>query len=218
MITDWEFDVRNHTVLELGAGAGLPGIISALSEAAEVRMGKPLEHLAMTSSQLISSMLTVSLRRQVTLSDYPAPEILRNIRHNLDANLSPELLKRVSVAGHVWGDLSDDLCSTHPGTFSRVIAADCFWMDKQHDNLSRSIVHLMARDGILLAIAGFHTGRAKVAAFFESVERAGLELLGPIMEKDIVGNHRSWERDRGIEDPVDRKRWLVIGLFRHKNS
>lgn len=122
-----------------------------------------------------------------------------------------------SVAGHTWGDLSDDLCSTQSGRFSRVIAADCFWMDKQHDNLSKSIVHLLAREGgILLAIAGFHTGRAKVAAFFDSVERAGLELVEPIVEKDIEGNQRPWEKDRGVEDPVDRKRWLVIGLFRHK--
>lgn len=37
MIASAEWDVRRETVLELGAGAGLPSIVAALSGAGEVR-------------------------------------------------------------------------------------------------------------------------------------------------------------------------------------
>jgi hypothetical protein len=68
------------------------------------------------------------------------------------------------------------------------------------------MTHLLANDGIILAIAGFHTGRPKVAAFFEAAERAGLVPLRPIFERDVEGQERPWTKDRGIEDPVERKR------------
>ncbi|KAH8147024.1 uncharacterized protein LAJ45_08823 [Morchella importuna] len=189
MITEGEFDVKDQTVVEMGAGAGLPSIISVLAGA-----------------------------KQTVISDYPADEIISNISQNIDTNItSPPDRQRVSVAGHMWGELSDDLCTANPGGFTRVIAADCFWMDWQHDNLSKSIAHLLAKDGgLCLAIAGYHTGRAKVANFFDSAERAGLELVGPIRERNTEGVEREWVRDRGFEDPVERKQWLAIGVFRHK--
>lgn len=37
MITEGEFDVKDQTVVEMGAGAGLPSIISALSGAKYVK-------------------------------------------------------------------------------------------------------------------------------------------------------------------------------------
>lgn len=91
-------------------------------------------------------------------------------------------------------------------------------MSWQHDNLSKSVAHLLSKDGLLLAIAGYHTGRARVAGFFDSAVNAGLESVGPIRERDVEGKERPWERDRGKEDPVEQKRWLAIGLFKHKDS
>ena len=38
MIASEEWDVKNETVLELGAGAGLPSIVSGLCGAKEVSM------------------------------------------------------------------------------------------------------------------------------------------------------------------------------------
>ncbi|KAI5804338.1 hypothetical protein EDC01DRAFT_415217 [Geopyxis carbonaria] len=184
MITDGEFDINKQTVLELGAGAALPGILCCLSGADET-----------------------------VLSDYPAKAVLDNVHHNIEENI-PELLRtRVSVVGHEWGTLQDDLCKNWKNRFTRIIAADCMWMDWEHENLCKSIVQLMSSDGICLAIAGFHTGRAKVAAFFEATERAGLIPLKPIFERDIEGKERPWKTDRGIEDPVERKRWLTIAFL-----
>lgn len=90
-------------------------------------------------------------------------------------------------------------------------------MGWQHDNLSKSVAHLLSKDGIFLAIAGYHTGRAKVANFFDSAVMAGLKLVEPIRERDVEGNERPWEKDRGKEDPVELKRWLAIGLFKHRD-
>ncbi|RPA89103.1 hypothetical protein L873DRAFT_1823465 [Choiromyces venosus 120613-1] len=187
LITSREFNVVGKKVLEVGAGAGLPGIISVYCDAQET-----------------------------VLSDYPAPEFLKNIQTNLEINLSRSQLTRASVIGHEWGQTNDTLCTARAGAFDRIIAADCFWMDSQHDNLARSLKTLLARDGEILAIAGFHTGREKVAGFFDAAERAGLESVR-IIEKDVEGVDREWARDRGQEDPTERKRWLAIAIFKHKN-
>lgn len=65
-------------------------------------------------------------------------------------------------------------------------------------------------------IAGFHTGRAKVAPFFEeTVPEAGLEVES-IYEMNADGKRRPWakERDGGREDVGDRKKWLVLAQLR----
>ncbi|CAZ79467.1 unnamed protein product [Tuber melanosporum] len=184
LITTAEFNVAGKKVLEVGAGAGLPGIIAVYCDAEET-----------------------------VLSDYPVPEFLSNIQTNLEINLSRSQLARASVIGHEWGQTDDRLCTTRAGAFDKIIAADCLWMESRHDNLAKSVKTLLARDGELLAIAGFHTGRDKVAGFFDAAERAGLVRV-KITEKDVEGAEREWVRDRGQEDPVERKRWLAIGVFR----
>lgn len=59
---------RNQRILELGAGAGLPGFIAALTGA-----------------------------KQVTITDYPDHELVENISWNVKMNLSTESLDRVKV-------------------------------------------------------------------------------------------------------------------------
>jgi nicotinamide N-methyltransferase len=65
---------RGRRVLELGAGAGLPGLVCALNGAA-----------------------------QVVLTDYPDPDLVANLQHNVAANVPADAAPRVSVAGYVWG-------------------------------------------------------------------------------------------------------------------
>ena len=62
-------------MLELGAGAGLPGILAALQGA-----------------------------EMVILSDYPSSSLLANLRTNVDENVPAHLHDRVIVEGHVWGE------------------------------------------------------------------------------------------------------------------
>lgn len=108
------------------------------------------------------------------------------------------------------------LTNSHaPHSFTRIIVADCMWMDWQHENLCSSIAHFLEqKHGELLAIAGFHTGRPKVVNFFKECEKAGLCLIGTIVEKDVDGVEREWCEDRGLEDVIERKRWLTISKFR----
>jgi len=150
------------------------------------------------------------------LSDYPVKEILDNIQTNLEINLSRSQLAKCSVIGHEWGQTDDKLCTTRAGAFDKIIASDCFWKESQHDNLAKSVKTLLARDGELLVVSGFHTGRGQVAGFFDAAEKAGLAIV-KVTEKDIEGAEREWVRDRGQEDPVERKRWLVMGVFKHKD-
>lgn len=68
----------------------------------------------------------------------------------------------------------------------------------------------------ILCIAGFHTGRAKVAPFFEEVvSQQGLEVE-EIYEMDADGGRRPWakERDGGAENIGERKKWLVVARLR----
>ena len=76
---------------------------------------------------------------------------------------------------------------------------------------------LMDPGGRVLAIAGFHTGRTKLASFFQIAEEEGLEVE-EIYEEDAEGVRREWakERDGGRENVTERKRWLVIAVLKRR--
>lgn len=91
-------------------------------------------------------------------------------------------------------------------------------MPWEHENLARSMLHFIADtpDARILCIAGFHTGRAKIAPFFEQViPQQGLEVED-IFEMDADGQRRPWaaERDGGTENVGERKKWLVLARIR----
>lgn len=77
----------------------------------------------------------------------------------------------------------------------------------------------LAAESKVLAIAGFHTGRAKLAAFFDVAVEQGLEIE-EIYEEDANGKRRPWakERDGGRENPTERKKWLVTAVLRRASS
>ncbi|KAI8936646.1 hypothetical protein NX059_007045 [Plenodomus lindquistii] len=84
------------------------------------------------------------------------------------------------------------------------------------------MLHFLAQkpDARILCIAGFHTGRAKVAPFFEeTVPMQGLEVE-EIFEMDANGVRRPWaaERDGGLENVSERKKWLVLARIRRAAS
>lgn len=67
-------------------------------------------------------------------------------------------------------------------------------------------------------MAGFHTGRARLAAFFDVAVEQGLEVV-EIYEEDAEGVTREWlkERDSGAEDHTERKKWLVIAQLKRRS-
>ncbi|KAF2175672.1 hypothetical protein K469DRAFT_723874 [Zopfia rhizophila CBS 207.26] len=185
------WNVQSETAMELGAGVGLAGIVCALSGAAEV-----------------------------TITDYPAPAIIDAITTNVSKNLTSDLRPRITIQGHQWGDFNTPFAQSNAKRYTRILAADCLWMPHEHHNLAHSMLHFLSPSpsARVFVIAGFHTGRAKVAAFFEEVvPETGLEI-GEIYEMDADGKRREWakERDGGREDVSGRKKWLVVAWLRRK--
>lgn len=159
--------------------------------------------------------------REVVISDYPTDVVLENIRQNAMRAIPAALAKRYRVEGYAWGDVTSDFARTHAHSFDRIIAADCYWMSHQHENLVQSMLHMLspAPDARVLAIAGFHTGRAKLTAFFEEAVSHGL-VTEDIYEEDVQGVRREWapERDGGREDMTGRKRWLLIAVLKRQQQ
>lgn len=157
---------------------------------------------------------------QCVISDYPSPIVLDNIRRNASRNVSAHLQEQYRIEGHEWGVLNNKFASSHQGYFSRILAADCFWMPDQHENLVKSMLHFLSSDETarIFAIAGFHTGRAKLAAFFIEAQLQGLDVE-EIYEEDAEGVRRTWqeERDGGTEDHTERNKWLVISRLRRRS-
>ncbi|KAI9720819.1 MAG: hypothetical protein M1812_002658 [Candelaria pacifica] len=184
------WSVKGERVLELGAGTGLAGIVSAFAGAEEV-----------------------------IITDYPAPEILSNISTNISKNIPSALQSHVSVQSHEWGSVTDLFSTGSRGAFTRILAADCLWMPWQHRNLVLSMLHFLSEDehARVYVVAGFHTGRAKVAAFFDVVIEEGL-VVEMVKERDAEGGEREWVKERGGEGITERKRWLVVAVLRRKKS
>lgn len=181
--------VEGETVLELGAGVGLGGIMSTLVGA-----------------------------KEAVITDYPAPPILDAIKTNVSNNIPEHLRPNVTVQGHLWGDFSSDFAVAHAHRYTRILAADCLWMLGEHENLVRSMLHFLAEtpNARIFCIAGFHTGRAKVAPFFEEVIPQNGLVVEEIYEVNIEGVRRPWarERDDGTENIGERKKWLVVARIR----
>ncbi|KAF2415963.1 hypothetical protein EJ08DRAFT_703764 [Tothia fuscella] len=183
--------IRGEKVLELGAGVGLVGIMSVLAEAEEV-----------------------------TITDYPAPTIIDTLAQNVTKNIPQELQPKVTVQPHQWGDLTTPFALAKKEYYTRILAADTLWLPQQHLNLAKSMLHFLSKDpgARIFVIAGFHTGRAKMACFFEeTLPGVGLEIE-EIWEMDADGRRRPWSAVADeIGDKVgERKKWLVVARLRRK--
>jgi nicotinamide N-methyltransferase len=124
----------------------------------------------------------------------------------------------VTVEGHRWGDFATSFAAAHQGHYTRVLAADTLWLICEQDSLARSMTYFLSKDpsARILVIAGFHTGRAKMAAFFEkAVPENGLEMEN-IFEIDATGRQRIWHPQAPEEAIGERKKWLVVARLKRK--
>lgn len=170
---------------------------------------------------LVGIVSTLAGATEMCITEYPAKVIHENIKRNVSRNMPEMLSSHVTLQGHAWGVLDDEFAKTHYQKFDRVLAADCFWMPREHENLARSMLHFLSDhpDACVLAIGGFHTGRAKLAAFFDVALEEGL-VVEEIYEEDANGKRREWikEKDGGREDVTERKKWLAIAILRRRRS
>lgn len=117
---------------------------------------------------------------------------------------------------HEWGVLTDGFSKTNARHFTRILVADCLWLDGEHYSLAESIEHFLSAKAEARAwvIAGFHTGRPKLVAFFDITVQAGLEIEA-IWERDADGGHREWKRDRV---DTEKNRWMVVAILKRKGG
>ncbi|RDW57534.1 putative nicotinamide N-methyltransferase [Aspergillus mulundensis] len=191
--------VQGEKVLELGAGAGLPSIIAALAGAS-----------------------------QVTITDHPSSPALAAsgaLSFNVKRNIPP-VGRAIDICPHEWGTTltSDPWALSNKGLYTRIIAADCYWMRSQHENLVRTMKWFLAPQGRVWVVAGFHTGREIVAGFFETAVSLGMEIES-IYERDVHSSaedggevRREWVGVREGEGPENRRRWCVVAVLRHSTS
>jgi nicotinamide N-methyltransferase len=155
---------------------------------------------------------------QVTITDYPAPAILQTLSENVNKNIPPALKPKVTVEPHKWGDLSTPFAISKRGHYTQILAADTLWMSMQHTNLAQSMLHFLSPtpEARIFVIAGFHTGRARMAPFFEeTVEEEGLEVE-EIFEMDANGRRREWKPDAPEELIGERKKWLAVARIKRR--
>lgn len=153
------------------------------------------------------------------ISDYPSAELLSNISNNVRKNVHKSLQSRIRVEGHEWGVFEDEISRSAAHGFDYIIASDCLWMPWQHQNLAQSMLYFLsaAEEARVFVVAGFHTGRAKMAPFFVTAQEEGLALES-IHEEDIEGNRRDWTTERAGEDVTNRRRWLVVAVLKRASS
>jgi EEF1A N-terminal glycine/lysine methyltransferase len=96
-----------------------------------------------------------------------------------------------------------------------------FWVTDRHAPLVNSLLLLLERSSSarVLIVAGLHTGRVVMSHFFHTAQ---LNHLVPddegIVEQSVIdGSTRDWQEDRGVEDVVERKQWLIIVKLKWKD-
>ncbi|KAG5181676.1 hypothetical protein JKP88DRAFT_148843, partial [Tribonema minus] len=184
MFDGGEVDLKGKTVLELGAGAGLPGLIAALCGAS-----------------------TVLITDYGTSVDHTLVEA---IRRNIDA-LSPHVPKEcLHAAPHVWGGsvqpLLDVLGEGHK--FDVILLADLLFNRSEHRKLLQTCSTALAPGGTVWVTWGHHDPpKAPLDLKFFEIAAAPhseggfdfeLEHLPPVQYVDLFEEHDGMDEARGV--------------------
>lgn len=173
--------VRDRTVLELGAGAGLPSLVAAC-------LGG----------------------RRVVVTDFPDPDLVQNMWKNIyacpslnESGESPE--GRIIADGYVWGadpsKLLSHLSPSQDEKFDVLILADLLFRHAEHGKLVDSIEMCMKVSEESQALVVFTSYRPwlqhKDLKFFDLARERGFEVekvLVKMMDKPL------FENDTGDEE------------------
>ncbi|NWI43437.1 MT21A methyltransferase, partial [Picathartes gymnocephalus] len=128
-----DIDLRDRSVIELGAGTGLLGIVVTL-------LGKGF-FVAFVSVSCVLSPLGA----RVTITDRAAA--LEFLESNVQANLPPELRPRAVVKELTWGK---DLDNFPPGAFDLVLGADIVYLEETFAELLQTLEHLCSERTVIL--------------------------------------------------------------------
>ncbi|NXU10029.1 MT21A methyltransferase, partial [Pardalotus punctatus] len=123
-------DLRDRSVIELGAGTGLLGIVVTL-------LGK---------GYFVFSLKAIyNCSARVTITDRAAA--LEFLESNVQANLPPELRPRAVVKELTWGK---DLDNFPSGAFDFVLGADIVYLEETFAELLQTLEHLCSDQTVVL--------------------------------------------------------------------
>jgi nicotinamide N-methyltransferase len=104
-----------------------------------------------------------------------------------------------------------------------VLAAETLWDPAQHAALLRKICAVLARTPAARAhlVAGLHTGRYTLDAFFRAARAAGFVLV-EATEREVLGRKKGgrlgwdvhWRPAAGEDEERERIRWIVWGVLK----
>ncbi|EMD31946.1 hypothetical protein CERSUDRAFT_109118 [Gelatoporia subvermispora B] len=105
---------RGRAVLELGAGGGLPSLVTAKNGA-----------------------------QLAVVTDYPDATLMNNLNHNVQSNITLQTASRVRVEGYIWGQPVSRLLelqreATGSDGYDLIIMSDLIFNHSQHDALLRT--------------------------------------------------------------------------------
>jgi nicotinamide N-methyltransferase len=165
--------VKNKTVLELGAGAGLPSLVCALNGAA-----------------------------RVVVTDYPDPDLIENLRYNISHCDALKDSSCITAEGYLWGAPVEAVTKhlQDAAAFDVLILADLLFNHSEHDKLIKSVKMTLKKAASARAYVFFTPYRPwlleKDLAFFDRARDAGFvvtKLFEKVMEKVM------FEEDPGDE-------------------
>ncbi|KAF2865525.1 putative methyltransferase-domain-containing protein [Massariosphaeria phaeospora] len=145
--------VKGKTVLELGAGGGLPSLVCALKGAVKV-----------------------------VVTDYPDADLIDNLRHNINhCKLLPEQ-SRIVAEGYLWGASTRDLTkhTSENSGFDVLILADLLFNHSEHGKLVQTVQLTLRKSPASRAYVFFTPYRPwllqKDLAFFDLAREAGFTV------------------------------------------
>uniref|UniRef100_A0A8D2NJS9 Protein N-lysine methyltransferase METTL21A n=1 Tax=Zosterops lateralis melanops TaxID=1220523 RepID=A0A8D2NJS9_ZOSLA len=132
-------DLKDRSVIELGAGTGLLGIVVTLLEHC-------IPHAVLWDMAVgVSHVLLSPSGAHVTITDRAAA--LEFLESNVQANLPPELRPRAVVKELTWGK---DLDNFTPGAFDFILGADIVYLEETFAELLQTLEHLCSERTVIL--------------------------------------------------------------------